>query len=86
MAVFVQPAALRGQPEIPGACPLVRSLNMDQSEITARATIAAALIVSRAVEIPTIVMGSDWSKDPAALRLRDLTDYVYRMISAPSTG
>jgi hypothetical protein len=59
---------------------------MNQSEITAKATIAAALIVSRAVEIPTIPTGSDWSKDQAALRLRDLTDYVYGMISTPRNG
>ena len=59
---------------------------MDQSEISARATIAAALIVSRAVEIPSIQRGGDWSKDVAALRLRDLTDYVYQMITAPRNG
>ena len=56
---------------------------MDQSEIHARATIAAALVVSRAVEVPTIRSGGDWSADPVALRLRELTDYVYRIISAP---
>lgn len=53
---------------------------MDPNEIHARATIAAALIVSRAVELPTIPTSGDWSKDVAALRLRDLTDYVYQMI------
>jgi hypothetical protein len=30
--------------------------------------------------IPT---SGDWSKDTAALRLRDLTDYVYQMITTP---
>ena len=59
---------------------------MDQSEISARATIAAALIVSRAVESPSISRAGDWSKDAAALRLRDLTDYVYQMITAPRNG
>jgi hypothetical protein len=54
---------------------------MEPSEIQARATIAAALIVTRAVEVPTIPTSGDWSQDAAALRLRDLTDYVYQMIT-----
>jgi hypothetical protein len=56
---------------------------MDPTEIQARATIAAALITSRAVEVPTIPTSGDWSHDGAALRLRDLTDYVYQMITSP---
>ena len=56
---------------------------MDPTEIQARATIAAALIVARAVEVPTIPTRGDWSKDSAAVRLRDLTDYVYQMITSP---
>jgi hypothetical protein len=56
---------------------------MDPSEIQARATIAAALIVCRAVEVPAIPTSGDWSMDTAALRLRDLTDYVYQVISSP---
>ena len=55
---------------------------MDPTEIQARATIAAALILARAVEIPTIPTTGDWSKDIAALRLRDLTDYIYQMITS----
>ena len=58
---------------------------MDQTEIQARATIAAALIMSRAVEVPSIPTSGDWSKDTAALRLRDLTDCVYQMITSPRT-
>ena len=54
---------------------------MEPAEIQARATIAAALIVSRAVEVPSIPTSGDWSHDTAALRLRDLTDYVYQMIT-----
>ncbi len=54
---------------------------MDATEIQARATIAAALIVSRAVEVPSIPAGGDWSQDTAARRLRELTDYVYQMIT-----
>jgi hypothetical protein len=59
---------------------------MEPIEIQARATIAAALIVSRAVEVPTIPTSGDWSKDAAALRLRDLTDYVYQMLTSPRSG
>ena len=56
---------------------------MEQSEILAKATIAAALIMARAVEVPTIPTSGDWSHDEAALRLRDLTDYVFQMITSP---
>jgi len=56
---------------------------MEPTEIYAKAMIAAALITSRAVEVPTIPTSGDWSKDVAALRLRDLTDYVYQMITTP---
>ena len=41
------------------------------------------LITSHAVEIPTIPTSGNWSQDTAALRLRDLTDYVYQMITTP---
>ena len=54
---------------------------MDSSEIHAKAIIAAALIASHAVEIPRIpTSGLDWTKDSASVRLRDLTDFVYRAI------
>jgi hypothetical protein len=56
---------------------------MEPTEIHARATIAAALITSRAVELPTIPTGGDWWQDAAARRLRDLTEYVYQMITTP---
>ena len=56
---------------------------MEPTEIQARATIAAALILSRAVDMPTIPTSGDWSNDSAAIRLRDLTDYVYQMITSP---
>jgi hypothetical protein len=58
---------------------------MDPSEIQARATIAAALIMSRAVEVPSIPTSGEWSKDTSALRLRDLTDYVYQMLTSPKS-
>ena len=54
---------------------------MDPSEIHAKATIAAALIASHAVEIPRIPSsGSDWTKDSASVRLHDLTNFVYQTI------
>ena len=56
---------------------------MEPTEIQARATIAAALIVRGAVEVPTIPESGDWSQDTAAVRLRDLTNYVFQMITAP---
>lgn len=56
---------------------------MEPSEVQARAIIAAALITTRAVEVPTIPTSGHWSSDTAALRLRDLTDYVYQMITSP---
>jgi hypothetical protein len=54
---------------------------VDSVEAQARATIAAALIVSGAVEIPTIPPGSQRVPDAAGERLRELTDYVYRLIT-----
>ena len=54
---------------------------MEQHEIQAKATIAAALITSHAVEVPTIPTSGDWSHEAAALRLRELTDYVYLMLT-----
>ena len=58
---------------------------METNEVLAKAVIAAALIASRAVATPTIPISGDWSKDVAAVRLRDLTDYVYQMITSPRT-
>ncbi len=58
---------------------------MDPTEIHAKAVIAAALIASHAVEIPRIPSsGLDWTKDVASVRLRDLTDFVYRTIAGNS--
>lgn len=56
---------------------------MEPTEIHARAVIAAALITAHAVEIPAIPKaGGPWSKDPAAVRLAELIDYVYAVISS----
>ena len=58
---------------------------MDGVEIQAKAAIAAALITSRAVEVPTIPSSGDWPHDAASLRLRDLTDYIYQVITRGTT-
>jgi hypothetical protein len=56
---------------------------MGPTEVQAKAVIAGALIASHAVEIPHIPKGGDQEmKDPGAIRLRELTDYVYRIISS----
>jgi hypothetical protein len=53
---------------------------MYTSEIHAKAIIAAALISSHAVEIPHLPNANPEVGDTAAIRLRDLTEYVYRAI------
>jgi len=54
---------------------------MDSSEAQARASIAAALIVRGAVQVPSLPRDDDEMPDPAGVRLRDLTDYVFRLIT-----
>ncbi|MGH9345865.1 MAG: hypothetical protein ACRD26_01230 [Vicinamibacterales bacterium] len=54
---------------------------MDPGEAQAKATIAAALIVRGAVEVPSIPANGEPLSDTAGVRLRDLTDYVYRIIT-----
>ena len=54
---------------------------MDPLEAQGRAIIAAALIVRGAVEIPAMPSGSQRMPDEAGVRLRELTDYVYRLLT-----
>jgi hypothetical protein len=54
---------------------------MDPVEAQARAIIAAALIVRGAVEVPSLPTGGQRALDGAGVRLRDLTDYVYRLVT-----
>jgi len=54
---------------------------MDSGEAQAKATIAAALIISGAVEVPTIPPPGERSSDTAGVRLRELTDYLYRILT-----
>ena len=54
---------------------------MDPVEAQARAIIAAALIVRGAVEVPAMPSGSQRGPDVAGVRLRELTDYLYRLLS-----
>ena len=56
---------------------------MDAGEIQAKATIAAALIVARVVEVPTLQDDTAGSPDEAGLRLRRLTAYIYDLITDP---
>lgn len=54
---------------------------MEPIEIQAKATIAAALIAAHAVDVPSIPRGAKSRRqDQAAVRLRELTDYVYQAI------
>jgi len=50
-------------------------------EAQAKATIAAALIVRGAVEIPTLPSPGQRTADGAGVRLRELTDYVYWLLT-----
>jgi hypothetical protein len=54
---------------------------MDPLEAQARAIIAAALIGRGAVEVPSIPSSGRRVPDSAGARLRELTDYVYRLIT-----
>jgi len=54
---------------------------MDPLEVQAKAIIAAALISRGAVEIPAIPPGRQRTPDEAGMRLRELTDYVYRILA-----
>ncbi len=54
---------------------------MDALEGQAKAVIAAALIVRGAVEVPAIPTGTRRVPDESGMRLRELTDYVYRLLT-----
>jgi hypothetical protein len=54
---------------------------MDPLEAQAKAIIAAALIVRGAVEVPAIPTGPQRVPDAGGMRLRELTDYVYRLLT-----
>lgn len=54
---------------------------MDSSEALARATIAAALIMRGAVEVPAMPQNGEPLDHTAGMRLRELTDYVYRIVT-----
>ncbi|HTL44449.1 MAG TPA: hypothetical protein VL262_08920 [Vicinamibacterales bacterium] len=50
-------------------------------EAQAKAIIAAALIVRGAVEVPAMPTSSQRVADSAGIRLRELTDYLYRLLT-----
>lgn len=55
---------------------------IDATELQAKATIAAALITAHAVEMPALPTARKRAsgKDDAAIKLRELVEYVYRAI------
>jgi hypothetical protein len=61
----------------------VMSETLDAAEIQAKAALAAALIVSRAVEVPNMPERGCWLDDPVATRLREMTEYLYQIVASP---
>jgi hypothetical protein len=58
---------------------------MDPGEAQARASIAAALIMRGAVEVPAVPRDGGLP-DAAGMRLRELTDYVFRLVTLDVPG
>jgi hypothetical protein len=54
---------------------------MDPLEAQAKAIIGAALIVRGAVEVPSVPSDGQRVPDAAGMRLRELTEYVYRLLT-----
>jgi hypothetical protein len=54
---------------------------MEQTELLAKAAIAAALIASNAVEAAQIDVTEHWASQGRGRRLRELTDFVYAAIT-----
>ena len=54
---------------------------MDPLEAHSKAIIAAGLIVRGAVEVPSMPSGDRRVPDSAGMRLRELTDYIYRLLT-----
>jgi hypothetical protein len=54
---------------------------MDPVEAQGRAIIGAALIIRGAVEVPAKPSETQRLPDAAGVRLRELTDYVYRLLT-----
>jgi hypothetical protein len=54
---------------------------MDPAELQAKATIAAALITAHAVDVPAVhTSRGRGAENAAAMRLRELTNYVFEAI------
>ena len=54
---------------------------MDPLEHQTKAIIAAALIGRGAVEVPSLPLDERCLPDAAGVRLRQLTDYIYRLLA-----
>jgi hypothetical protein len=59
---------------------------MEPVEAQSRAILAAALIVRGAVEVPAMPSSRHQLPDAAGLRLRALTDYLYRLLTTDEPG
>jgi len=59
---------------------------MDPLEAQAKAIIAASLIMRGAVEVPSIPDDRHSLPDDAGVRLRELTDYVHRLVTTDVPG
>jgi len=68
------------------AGPVAHEAVMDPVEAQGRAIIAAALIVRGAVEVPSMPSRSQQLPDEAGVRLRELTEYVYRLVTTDHPG
>jgi hypothetical protein len=73
-------ASVPPRPEVL-ACEAKWEAMMDPLEGQAKAIIAAALIIRGAVEVPAIPTGTQRVPDAGGMRLRELTDYVYRLLT-----
>jgi len=59
---------------------------MDSAEAQARVALAAALIMRGAVEVPALPSPGRAVPDAAGVRLRELTDYLFRLITIDDPG
>jgi hypothetical protein len=56
---------------------------MESAEIQAKAIIAAALIISQAVEARQIDVRQHWHAEEHMRRIRSLTEFIYRGLTDP---
>lgn len=59
---------------------------MDPIEAQSRAMIASALIVRGAVSVPSMPSNGDQLSHTEGLRLRELTDHIYRLLTTEKSA